>query len=78
MENKLNDLKPLFSHILEELCVSKEVNENALALECKLFRGISLLRNKTETLATQALKVNVTPLTSHNPSLTYRVVHHQL
>ena len=70
MENKLNDLKPLFRHILEELCVSKEVKENALALERKLFHGIPLLRNKTQALATQALKVNVAPLTPHNPYLT--------
>ena len=63
---------------LEELCVSKEVKENALALERKLFLGISFLRNKTEMLATPALKVNVAPLTPHNPYLTYRAIHHQL
>ena len=44
---------------LEELCISKEVKENALALERKPFLAISMLCNKTEMLATPALKVNV-------------------
>ena len=43
----------------------------------KSFLGISLLHNKTETLATST-EVNVAPLTPHNPHLTYRAVHNKL
>ena len=78
MENKLNDLKPLFSHIKRALHFQRSQRKCPSALERKLFLGTSLLRNKTEMLAMPALKINVAPLTPHNPYLTYRAVHHQL